>query len=70
MIPCHLIILLPSPEPRKALNQMDNFAWWHRMRRHKVERSDEFHDHDWTKGLLAFTLHCRTCNSAWFWTVQ
>jgi len=48
---------------------MNNFVWWHRVRRHKVERSDHFHDHGWTKGLLAFALRCRTCNSEWLWTI-
>jgi hypothetical protein len=26
------------------------------VRRHEVEPSDDFHDHGWTKGLLAFAL--------------
>jgi hypothetical protein len=49
---------------------MDNFVWWHRLRRHKVERSDHYSKNSWTaKGLLSFVLHCRTCNSEWHWTI-
>jgi hypothetical protein len=49
---------------------MNNFASWHRVRRHKVERSEHFRDHGWTKGLLAFARHCQTFHSEWLWTVQ
>jgi hypothetical protein len=48
---------------------LDNFAWWHRLRRHKVERSD-FYRRGWTNGLLSFALHCRTCDFEWHWTVM
>jgi hypothetical protein len=47
---------------------MDTFAWWHRLRLHNVERSDLYR-HGWVNGLLAFTLHCRTCNIDWRWTI-
>jgi hypothetical protein len=48
---------------------MDNFAWWHQLRRHKVERSSYSH-HGWATGLLALALHCRTCNREWDWTIH
>ena len=49
---------------------MNNFAWWHRLRRHKVERRYDFRDRGWAEGLLAFAFYCRTSNSQWHWTVQ
>jgi hypothetical protein len=36
---------------------MDNFVWWHRLRRHKVERSDHYSKNSWTaKGDCADEL--------------
>jgi hypothetical protein len=48
---------------------MDNFAWWHQLRRHKVERSSYSH-HGWATGLRALALNCRTCNREWDWTIH
>jgi hypothetical protein len=47
---------------------LDNFAWWHRLRRHKVERSGYCHPGR-TTGMLALVFRCRTCNSEWSWMI-
>ena len=59
----------PRPHHPGWWRLMDNFAWWHRLRRHRVERSGYSH-HGWATGLLALALHCRTCNREWDWTIH
>jgi hypothetical protein len=44
---------------------MNNFAWWHRFRRHKVERNGI----RWVDGIVTFAAHCHTCNFEWCWAV-
>ena len=46
-----------------------NFVWWHRLRRHKIERGGEWWS-GWNSGVLALVLHCQICNVEWHWTVQ
>jgi hypothetical protein len=60
---------MPSVSAPTRSGTLHNFVWWHRLRRHKVERSDNFCRHGWTNGLLSFALHCRTCNFDWHWTI-
>jgi hypothetical protein len=60
---------MPSVSAPTRTGRLDNFVWWHRLRRHRVERIDNFCRHGWTNGLLAFALHCRTCNLEWHWTI-
>jgi hypothetical protein len=60
---------MPSVSAPTRTGTLDNFVWWHRLRRHKVERSDTFCRNGWTNGLLSFVLHCRTCNFEWHWTI-
>ena len=60
---------MPSVSAPTHTGTLDNFVWWHRLRRHRVERIDNFYRHGWTNGLLFFALHCRTCNLEWHWTI-
>jgi hypothetical protein len=60
---------MPSVSAPTRTATLDNFVWWHRIRRHKVERTDTFCRNGWTNGLLSFVLHCRTCNFEWHWTI-
>jgi hypothetical protein len=36
------VSLMPSVSAPTRTGTLDNFVWWHRLRRHKVERSDNF----------------------------
>ena len=38
--------------------RLDNFAWWHRLRRHKIERGGQWWS-GWNSGMLALVLHCQ-----------
>ena len=60
---------MPSVSAPTHTGTLDNFVWWHRLRRHRVERIDNFYRHGWTNGLLFFALHCRTCSLEWHWTI-
>jgi len=60
---------MPSVSAPTRTGTLDKFFWWHRLRRHKVERSDTFCRNGWTNGLLSFALHCRTCKIEWHWTI-
>jgi len=47
--------------------RLDNFVWWHRLRRHEIERGGEWWS-GWNSGWLALVLHCQKCNVEWHWT--
>jgi hypothetical protein len=49
--------------------RLHNFIWWHRLRRHKIERGGEWWS-GWNSGMLALVLHCQKCNVEWHWTVR
>jgi len=49
--------------------RLDNFAWWHRLKRHKIERGGQWWS-GWNSGMLAIVLHCQKCNVEWHWTVR
>jgi len=38
--------------------RLDNFAWWHRLKRHKIERGGQWWS-GWNSGMLAIVLHCQ-----------
>jgi hypothetical protein len=61
--------LMSSVSAPTRTAKLDNFVWWHRLRRHKIERGGEWWS-GWNSGMLALVLHCQKCNVEWNWTVR
>jgi hypothetical protein len=61
--------LMSSVSAPTRTARLDNFAWWHRLRRHKIERGGQWWS-GWNSGMLALVLHCQKCNVEWNWTVR
>lgn len=61
--------LMSSVSAPTRTARLDNFAWWHRLRRHKIERGGQWWS-GWNSGMLALVLHCQKCNVEWHWTVR